>query len=206
MNRIRWAAMVVCTVVGVVLSAAMGFGVMTPTAHADYYNYPCSYPFVGMSADINFVVDAGGQFCDGLMEINGSHYHCESGGANVNLGALAIAPVGPGGIGLGGFGGSGIGGRGGSCTFRCPDNTVTVPPDPPFAWAKPLTVSDAHNDCRDHMTPAGIWSTPQAPPGTGGVLPDPQAPDPPAPPLPQPLGDDGDQGGVMSPGSPLPLP
>lgn len=137
--------------------------VKPPKAHADYFNYPCNYPFQGGQVDVKFFVDAGGQYCDGPMEINGSHYHCESGGATLGGGGLGFAPV-PGlPVNLGAFGGSGIGGTGGRCHFKCPDNTDAPIPNPPAAWVKHLVLEDKYNDCRDHMAPAGDTSTPQSP-------------------------------------------
>lgn len=142
-------------------------------AHADYFNYPCNYPFVGGGAGVNLIVDAGGQWCDGPTEINWSHYHCESGGANVNIGAFAFAPVG-GPVSLGGFGGNGVGGKGGDCYYRCPDGTVAPFPNPPAAWIKHMVLDPKNNDCDQHMGIAGPTSTPlvnelpgNMPPGQG---------------------------------------
>src|SRR4051812_23686899 len=64
-----------------------------PTAHADYYNYPCNYPAVGSSADVQVVVHGGGQYCDWPMEVNGSHYECRAGGGGVGGGAIGLAPI-----------------------------------------------------------------------------------------------------------------
>lgn len=145
------------------------------------------------------MIHAGGQYCDGPMEINGSHYHCESGGGGIGGGVIGIAPS-IGGLSLGGFGGSGIGMNLGRCAWRCPDNTNALPPNPPAAWVKHLVVDPKYNDCRDHMAPAGADSAPQAPesgpPGPG----EPGAP-PPPPPAPG-----GGDGSILTPGSPMPLP
>lgn len=127
-------------------------------AHADYFNYPCNYPFVGTGGGVNIIANAGGQFCDGPTEINWSHYHCEGGGANVNLGAFAFAPVGP--VSLGGFGGSGIGGHLEDCYYRCPDGTKAPFPNPPAAWIKHLVLNPKDNDCDKHMGIVGDTSTP----------------------------------------------
>lgn len=130
---------------------------------ADYFNYVCNYPFQGTSADVKFFVDAGGQYCDGPMEINGSHYHCESGGATVGGGGFGFAPIAGSPINLGGFGSGGIGGSGSRCHFKCPDNTDAPFPNPPAAWIHYLVIDPKYNDCRDHMMPAGDTSTPQDP-------------------------------------------
>lgn len=201
----------------VVVPCLIGLFGGAPRAHADYYNYPCTYPFVGSSGDVDVIIHAGGQYCDGPMEINGSHYHCESGGGGVGGGAIGLAPL-PGGLNLGGFGGSGVGGGVGRCEWRCPDNTRALPPNPPAAWVKHVVVDDRHNDCRDHMAAAGPDSEPQAPgsgppgPGqpdvaSGGDLP----PGPPrpaaAPPVPgKPVVTIPDDPSLLTPGSPIPLP
>src|SRR5215472_12912392 len=134
--------------------------VRAPAAHADYYAYPCNYPFVGTSADVQVLIHAGGQYCDGPMEINGSHYHCESGGGGLGGGAIGLTPI----AGLplqgGRFGGSGFGGNMGRCEWRCPDNTRALAPNPPAAWVRKLTIDPKSNDCRDHMAPAGADSAP----------------------------------------------
>lgn len=214
-------------ILGMVVGLALTVGslVTASSAHADYFNYPCNYPFVGMSGDVNLIVDAGGQFCDGPMEVNGSHYHCESGGANVNLGVLGFASQAAPGLSLGGFGGSGLGARGGSCTWRCPDNSMALPPNPPAQWIQHTVVVDKYNDCRDHMTPAGFWSDPQHPesgppaPGQHAGGPDvtPNDHSKPAPPNdnqgheapgPKPEGDIEQlpAHSPINPGSPIPLP
>jgi hypothetical protein len=172
------------TLLGFVAALWFAVSVASP-ARADYYNYPCNYPFVGTSADVDVIVHGGGQYCDGPMEINGSHYHCESGGGGIGGGAIGLAPIG--GLNLGAFGGSGIGGNMGRCEWRCPDNTAAPPPNPPAKWITHLIVDPKYNDCRDHMAPAGPDSAPQAPesgpPGPG---------EPAASPI--------------QPGSPMPLP
>lgn len=199
----------VITLCAILFGAA--FMQATPPADADYFNYPCNYPFVGTGAGVNIIVDAGGQFCDGPTEVNWSHYHCESGGANVNIGAFAFAPVaGP--ISLGGFGGNGFGGKGGDCYYRCPDGTRAPFPNPPAKWIQHLVLDPKNNDCDQHMGIVGDTSTPLpnalpgnmapgegAPPGVPvpaapGALPEGQH-NPPAlpgpPPPPEPAGPDG---------------
>lgn len=135
--------------------------VMTPTApaHADYFQFPCQYPFVGTQADAKLlVIDAGGQFCDGPTEVNWTHYHCWSGGATVNIGAFAFAPVGP--LSVGGVGGSGIGGTGGQCAYVCPDGMIRGFPNPPAKWVKRLVLDPKDNDCVGHAGIIGPTSTP----------------------------------------------
>jgi hypothetical protein len=176
-----------------------------PKAHADYFQYPCNYPFVGTGAGVNLIANGGGQYCDGPTEINWSHYHCEGGGATVNLGALAIVGSGP--VSLGGFGGNGVGGHFEDCHYRCPDGTEAPFPDPPAAWIKHLVLEPKNNDCDKHMGISGPTSSPLpnqlpgnmqpgegAPPGVAvpvvpGALPEGEA-NPPAlpgepPPVPQ---------------------
>lgn len=148
-------------IAGVVAGWVISSIVHAPAAHADYFNYPCTYPFVGGQVDVKVIVDAGGQYCDGPMEINGSHYHCVSLGASVSGGGIALAPLN--GFTFGALGAGGIGGSGGRCSWNCPDNTESRPPNPPAAWVKHLVLDPKYNDCRDHMTPAGPDSTPQAP-------------------------------------------
>jgi hypothetical protein len=106
----------------------------SPTAKADYFNYPCQPPGVGTGVQVHVFVDFSGQFCDGPTEINLTHYHCEGGGGGVGGGALALAPVGP--LSLGGFGGGGFGGGGNGCSWRCPDNTLAPAPNPPGVGQK----------------------------------------------------------------------
>lgn len=200
-------------------AAAFGYGVLgaASPAHADYFQYPCNYPFVGTNVDVDVIAHGGGQYCDGPMEVNGSHYHCESGGGGIGGGAIGLALAGP--LNIGGFGGSGIGMNAGRCAWRCPDNTDTLPPNPPAGWVKHLVIDDKHNDCKDHMAPAGKDSAPQAP---GSGPPAPGQPDVPAGTLPPPAADAGqppipqpphgpnvtlpDEPSLLTPGSPLPLP
>src|ERR1700757_900860 len=105
------------------LAGICGYAILgAESANADYYNYPCNYPFVGTSADVDVLIHAGGQYCDGPMEINGSHYHCESGGGGIGGGGIGLAPINGGLLDVGGFGGSGFGGSMGRCEWRCPDN------------------------------------------------------------------------------------
>lgn len=175
-----------------------------PTSRADYFNYPCNYPFVGTGGGVNIVANAGGQFCDGPTEINWSHYHCEGGGANVNIGGLALAGSGP--LSIGGFGGSGFGGHMEDCYYRCPDGSKAPFPNPPAAWIRHMVLNPKDNDCVGHMGIRGESSTPlinQLPgniapgddppegvavPATPGGLPEGQAnppavPGPPKPPV-----------------------
>lgn len=143
-------------IVGALVAA---FIVVSPPARADYFQYPCNYPFVGTGADAKLLVlDAGGQYCDGPTEINWSHYHCWSGGATINVGAFAFAPVGP--LSVGGVGGSGIGGTGGQCRYVCPDGMITGFPNPPAAWVKHMVLDPKNDDCVGHAGIIGDTSTP----------------------------------------------
>lgn len=205
---------IILALLGLVALVLFIAALVSPKAHADYYNYPCNYPFVGTSADVDVLVHGGGQYCDGPTEINGTHYHCMSGGGGIGGGAIALAPIG--GLSLGGFGGSGFGGTMGDCHYVCPDlfRPPNGFPNPPAAWVKPLTVSDANNVCLDHMAPAGPDGAPvppaqpdpaaappgELPPGKPGRKP-PPGPIRPGPPVSVP-----DELSPLTPGGPIPLP
>lgn len=220
MRQATWLLAMLATVWGLSICVA-------PPGQADYFNYPCAYPFVGTGGDVNVIVDAGGQYCDGPTEINWSHHHCQVISANVNLGALALAPVG--GLSVGGFGGNGIGGKIFDCHYRCPDGEEAPFPNPPFAWVKHLVLNPKDNDCVGHMGIRGPSSTPLqnalpgnmqpgddppdgvAVPAAPGALPEGQhnppalpGPPPPVPPPPPPPA--ADEGGGGMPGSPMPVP
>jgi hypothetical protein len=202
-----------------------------PKAHADYFQYPCPYPFVGSGADVDVIAHGGGQYCDGPTEVNWSHYHCLSMGGGIGGGAIGIAPP-IGGLSLGAFGGSGIGGNLGDCHYLCPDGTQAPFPNPPAAWVKHLVLDPKNNDCDQHMGIKGPSSTPLpnalpgnmapgegAPPGVAvpafpgglplGVTNPPALPGPPPPPAPEPPAaaapPAADSGSPLSPGSPLGL-
>lgn len=161
-----------------VLAALFGIASLTASpSHADYFNYPCNYPFVGTGGDANIIIDAGGQYCDGPTEINWSHYHCWSGGVTVNLGGLAFAPVGSGGLSLGGFGSNGLGLHGGQCRYVCPDGMITKFPNPPAAWIKHLVLDPKNDDCVGHKGIIGDTSTPLVNQLPGNIAPGEDAPD-----------------------------
>ena len=127
-------------------------------ANADYFNYPCNYPFVGTSVEVRVFVQANGQYCDGPTEINWSHYHCAAGDAGVSgngIGIVGIPFIGGATAGIGGIGGGPIGGGGGNCEYECPDMTRAPFPNPPRAWINYMVLREKDNDCRDHMKPAG---------------------------------------------------
>jgi hypothetical protein len=109
---------------------ALTSGLYSAVAQADYFNYPCSPPGTGTGVDINAIVAVSGQFCDGPTQINLTHLHCESGGASVNIGGLAL--TGTNGLSIGGIAGRGTGGSGAGCSWRCPDNILGPEPNPPF--------------------------------------------------------------------------
>lgn len=124
-----------------------------------------------------------GLFCDFPTEVNGSHWHCEWGGAGIG-GALGFSEGGF----TGGVAGGGVGGA--SCTWRCPDNTMAPAPNPPGLWKSYLV--PVANACKDHMDPAGFWSEPVHLDEGGPVVP------PAGPPAPQTAPPDG--GGTVPPG------
>lgn len=185
-------------------AALIGLFVVVPQAHADYFNYPCNYPFVGQGGDVNVIVDAGGQYCDGPTEINWSHYHCEGGGATANIGALGIIGSGP--LSLGGFGGQGIGGRYQDCAYRCPDGAKAPFPNPPAAWIKHLVLEPKNNDCVGHMGVRGPDSTPLQNALPGNMEPGQDAPEGVA--VPKAPGDtpQGQENPPALPGIPPPIP
>jgi hypothetical protein len=224
-------------IIGVFLAGIFGFGCAhSAMAHADYFAYPCNYPFVGQGGSVNIIVDAGGQYCDGPTEINWSHYHCEGGGANVSIGALGLVGQGP--VSVGGFGGQGIGGRYQDCQYRCPDGAIAPFPNPPAAWIRHLVLEPKNNDCVGHMGIRGPSSTPIQNQLPGNIAPGEDAPDgvavPPAPgvpvtpnppvlpgPLPpeamgdqatvpmpsgKPVTPNAEEGSPLTPGSPMQLP
>lgn len=136
-----------------------------PVAHADYFSYPCQPPGVGTGVQIHVLIDVQGQFCDGPTEINLTHLHCESGGASVNIGAFALAPLAGSPLSLGGIGGGGIGGAGGGCSYRCPDNTVAPAPNPPGVGQRSyidvrsiIKLNKAFCAREGHLIPAGPTS------------------------------------------------
>lgn len=151
---------VILALIGCAVTWAFLAAVAPSHAHADYFAYPCNYPFVGTGADVNAIVDAGGQYCDGPTEINWTHYHCWSGGATVNIGAFAFAPIGNSPVSLGGVGGGGIGGHGGQCRYVCPDGMIAPFPNPPAAWVKRMVLDPKNNDCIGHAGIIGDTSTP----------------------------------------------
>jgi hypothetical protein len=157
-----------------------------PPAHADL-GFLCQYPGIGIGVDVGGVT---GAFCDFPTEINGAHWHCQSGGIHLGIGG-ALTGLGNG-VNAGAAGvGQGIGGL--SCNWRCPDNMDAPAPNPPGAWKEYLVPMNTTNYCKDHMTPNGFWSAPTLP--TEGLPPDGGPPElqPPQPPPPK-------------PGAPLPPP
>ena len=101
----------------------------------------CEYPGVGASHMIG-----AGPFttvyvyvCDFPTEINGSHWHAELGGDAVQAALSAGITLGPFNAG-GGLTGN-LGYIGGSTSWRCPDNSISEPPNPPGAWKNHITPS-----------------------------------------------------------------
>lgn len=150
--------------------------VLVQPAHADYFEYPCSYPFVGSSGDANFFLDVGAQYCDGPTEINWTHYHCWSAGATVHIGVLSYAPIG-GNTSLDGLGEGGIGGHGGQCRYVCPDGMIAPFPNPPAAWVKRMVLQARDNDCLGHAGIIGDTSTPLVNQLPGDIAPGDDPPD-----------------------------
>lgn len=72
-------------------------------------------------------------WCDFPVEENGSRWHCEYGGGavqgigGVNILFLTAQVITP------------LGALEGSCSFRCPDGSLSAAPNPPGAWKNGLT-------------------------------------------------------------------
>ena len=117
---------------GIVATAWLGLSV--PVAQADIGgNVPgpglCDYPGVGGSG---MEMGAYHYWCDFPVEENGSRWHCEyGGGAAQGIGGInsmmfqasAVAPLGV---------------LEGTCSYRCPDGSLSAPPNPPGAWKNAL--------------------------------------------------------------------
>lgn len=116
-------------------------------ANADPFAYPCQYPGVGFGAE---VFGVSGQFCDYPTEVNGSHWHCESGGFRTGGVGVATSQ----GVSLGAL--ASLGASGDGCSFRCPDGTVAPAPNPPGDWKTYLI--PRLNFCKEHANPNGPTS------------------------------------------------
>jgi hypothetical protein len=106
----------------------------TPTAHADVGgSIPapglCDYPGVGASGQ---VMNEYHYWCDFPTEINGSHWHAELAGFSVQAAVSAGLTIGFMSLSASLMGQ--VGGIVGSTSWRCPDNTLAEPPNPPGAW------------------------------------------------------------------------
>lgn len=101
----------------------------------------CDYPGVGSS----HMVGAGPfsnvyvYWCDFPTEINGSHWHAELAGDSVQAALSAGITIAF--FSAGGSLGGNLGYIGGSTSWRCPDNTLAAPPNPPGAWKNGITPS-----------------------------------------------------------------
>jgi hypothetical protein len=119
--------------------AAAWLGITVPVAQADIGgNVPgpgvCDYPGMGGAG-----MDMGAYhyWCDFPTEENGSHWHCEYGGGAARQTTLGVLE--------------------GSCSFRCPDGSLSAAPNPPGAWKNAITP----NEC----VPLG--AAPASEPNTG---------------------------------------
>jgi hypothetical protein len=119
----------------VALVAAAWLGLSVPVAQADIGgNVPgpglCDYPGKGGSGMEMGVYHF---WCDFPIEENGSRWHCEYGGAavqgveGVNVAMLTPSILFP------------VGVLTSSCSFRCPDGSLSAEPNPPGAWKNALT-------------------------------------------------------------------
>ncbi|WP_156686855.1 hypothetical protein [Mycobacterium sp. Marseille-P9652] len=121
--------------VALCIPATAWLGLSVPAAQADIGgNVPgpglCDYPGVGGSG---MEMGAYHYWCDFPTEENGSRWHCEYGGGAVQ---------GVGGVNILLFSASVITPLGvleGTCSFRCPDGSLSAPPNPPGAWKNALT-------------------------------------------------------------------
>lgn len=126
----------------------------------------CEYPGVGRSGQAANVY---WYYCDFPTEINGAHWHVEmwgvdiQGAVNANLNFPIVS-----------FGGQLSGQIGGIFTlfdWRCPNNTLADPPNPPGAWKNYMP----HHDCKTvSPAPSPGWENAQpppnvVPPGMGAV-------------------------------------
>jgi hypothetical protein len=114
----------------------------------------CDYPGIGGSGA---AFGAYHYWCDFPVEANGSHWHCAYGGA-MYQGTL--------GVGILMFNASittPVGVLEGSCSWRCPDMTLSAAPNPPGVWAARLVPAKC----------VTVAPNPDVPP------PDPEAPPPP---------------------------
>lgn len=144
---------------GWMLAAATTYGI----AHAEVDgSVPgpglCSYPGVG-SSGMDFGVYH--YVCDFPIEINGSHWHCEYGGAAGNgLVGVSIAPFG---VGLNAAVSSNVGVLEGSCSWRCPDNNLAAAPNPPLAWQNGQAMTARCKDVAPAPVPAWLAQPPGPP-------------------------------------------
>jgi hypothetical protein len=106
------------------IAATVWVGLTIPVAQADIGgNVPgpgvCDYPGMGGSG-----MDMGAYhyWCDFPTEENGSHWHCEYGGGAGRQTPLGVLE--------------------GSCSFRCPDGSLSAAPNPPGAWKNAITPNE----------------------------------------------------------------
>ena len=168
--------------IGAALAAAAAPLALCPAAAAGPAGYTpgpglCDYPGVGSAGQI-----LGAYFysCDFPTEINSSHWHCEYGGFSLAGGGLATSGQ--------AFAAPNIlGAIGGDCSWRWPDNTPAIAPNPAGAWKVYMVATPAPPE---HQGPPQPYDQ-TLPPGTPGVamppLPPPLGPEPPPPPPPEPL-------------------
>lgn len=109
----------------------------------------CDYPGVGVSFQ---VMNVWHYNCDFPTEINGSHWHCELDG--VDLQGAVTAGISISMFSLAGTLSGQIGGIFGSCSWRCPDLTLARQPNPPGAW-------------KSYLAPVECKSVGPAPPRAG---------------------------------------
>jgi hypothetical protein len=135
------------------MAAAMTYGL--GIGHADVGGYVpgpgvCDYPAVGSSG-----LDGPGVYhyvCDYPEEINGSHHHCQYGGAAtlLTLGASVLF--------VSGSIQTATGILEGACWWACPDLSISAPPNPVSAWSNstPIKASKCKTVAPNPLSPPEV--------------------------------------------------
>jgi hypothetical protein len=157
-ERILFAALTTATVTFFSAPARADLGGTVPSPGN------CDYPAIG-----NWGLDGPGVYhwvCDFPVEVNGSHHHCQAGGAAANITAGVSLWIFNAGITTP----TGI--IPGICYWACPDLSVSAPPNPPGGWKNYIKPTECKSVAPNPLAP------PAEPPADEGP-----PPLPPAPPL-----------------------